>query len=116
MLVRLVFVPPGGGKAEYGLDFELPGVPQPGDYISITRDNQVGTEDFVVRRTRWHLHHPEVPPAMSEEEAEISWGTVRTLSVEREFAINPAFSSEEHVEACEAYRRGRGKLLKFDPQ
>jgi hypothetical protein len=34
MKVRPVFVPPGGGEADYMLDLELPGVPQPGDYVS----------------------------------------------------------------------------------
>lgn len=114
MLVRLAFVPPGGGKADHGLDFELPGVPQPGDYISVMRDNQVGSEDFIVRRTRWQLHHPEAPNTMSEEEAEVTWGTVRTLFVECEFAINPGLSSEEHARSCEAFRRGTGKLLEFE--
>jgi len=47
----LAFVPPGGGEADYHLEFELPSVPPPGDYISIVRSAQRGTEDFVVRRT-----------------------------------------------------------------
>jgi len=38
----LAFVPSGGGEADYHLDFELPGVPQPGDYISIARSGQSG--------------------------------------------------------------------------
>jgi hypothetical protein len=33
----LAFVPPGGGEADYHLEFKLPGVTQPGDYISIAR-------------------------------------------------------------------------------
>jgi hypothetical protein len=52
MEATLVFVPPGGGDAEYSLQFELPSVPQPESYISITRPDQLGTEDFIVRRKR----------------------------------------------------------------
>ncbi len=51
MKMSLAFVPPGGGEADYGLDFDLPGIPQPGDYISITREGEegTGTEDFLER-------------------------------------------------------------------
>ena len=55
MKATLAFVPPGGGEADYYLEFELPGVPQLGDYISIARSGQQGTEDFIVRRTWWYL-------------------------------------------------------------
>jgi hypothetical protein len=37
MKVNLAFVPPEGGDVEYSLEFELPSVPQPGNYISIIR-------------------------------------------------------------------------------
>jgi hypothetical protein len=56
--VRLVFVPPGGGEADYSLDFELPGIPQKGDYVSIKRPGQQGTIDFIARRSWWHLDYP----------------------------------------------------------
>jgi hypothetical protein len=57
----LVFVPPGGGEADYSLDFDLPAVPQPGDYVSIVRGdrNPAHYEDFIVRRTWWHLEYPD---------------------------------------------------------
>lgn len=49
---RLIFVPPGGGESDYGLHFELPEIPRPGDYITITRgSSSPETEDFIVRRT-----------------------------------------------------------------
>jgi hypothetical protein len=40
--VSLVFVPPGGGEAEYGLDFEMLSVPRLGDYVSVQRDDRAG--------------------------------------------------------------------------
>jgi hypothetical protein len=58
MKATLVFVPPGGGEADYSLQFDLPAVPQPGDYISVTRPGQEGYEDFIVRRARWVLSYP----------------------------------------------------------
>ena len=39
MKARLMFVPPGGGEIDYALDFDLPAVPQPGDYITVTRED-----------------------------------------------------------------------------
>ena len=53
MKVSLLFVPPGGGETDYQLEFELPAPPQPGDYISVRREDtkDLGTEDFIVRRT-----------------------------------------------------------------
>jgi hypothetical protein len=59
MKVRLTFVPHGGGEADYGLDFDLPCIPQSGDYIQITRHEKRGAEEFIVRRTRWHLEYPD---------------------------------------------------------
>jgi hypothetical protein len=53
MKMTLVFVPAGGGEADYQLDFDLPSVPQPGDYVSIRRPDAQGTVDFIVRRTWW---------------------------------------------------------------
>ena len=33
MKVVLSFVPPGGGETDFQLEFDLPALPQPGDYI-----------------------------------------------------------------------------------
>jgi hypothetical protein len=108
MKVRLVFVPPGGGDAEFSLEFELPSVPQPGSYISITRpDQQVGTEDFIVRRNLWHLEHPTTGAY-----GEGATGTMRVLGVECEFALGP-YSSDEHRRTCDAFERGGREVQDF---
>ena len=44
MKVRLCFVPPGGGEANYSLDFDMPAVPRSGDYISIKRPIKTASE------------------------------------------------------------------------
>ena len=98
MRVNLVFVPPGGGEADYSLDFELPSVPQPGDYITISRPDQDGTEDFIVRRTWWYLEYPGTE--LYRTERSTVHGKVQSLTVECEFARG--FLSSE------AHKRGAG--------
>ena len=108
MEATLVFVPPGGGDAEYSLQFELPSVPQPGSYISITRPDQVGSEDFIVRHILWHLEHPTTG-AYGEGET----GTMRELGVECEFARGP-YSSDEHRRTCDAFEQGGREVQSFE--
>jgi hypothetical protein len=109
MKVNLAFVPPEGGDVEYSLQFELPSVPQPGSYISIIRpDQQVGTEDFIVRHILWHLEHPTTG-AYGEGET----GTMRGLYVQCEFARGP-YSSDEHRQKCDDYERGGRAVQSFE--
>jgi hypothetical protein len=89
MNVRLVFVPPGGGEADYSLDFDLPSIPQVGDYITIGRPGQLGTEDFKDSKPY-------------ETNDNLTQGTVKMIAVECEFAKG-AYSSEEHKRACDGY-------------
>jgi hypothetical protein len=100
MKVRLIFVPPGGGEADYSLDFDLPSLPRPGDYISIKRPDVMGTEDFIVRRTWWNLEFPDSKLARSDSDQ--THGGVKSIAVECEFAIGHN-SSEEHQKACAMY-------------
>jgi hypothetical protein len=109
MKVNLAFVPPEGGDVEYSLQFELPSVPQPGNYISITRpDQQVGTEDFIVRRSLWHLEHPTTG-AYGKGET----GAMRELYVQCEFARGP-YSSDEHRRMCDDFERGGREVQSFE--
>jgi hypothetical protein len=102
--IRLSFVPPGGGEADYNLLVSLPALPREGDYISVRRDpmpedrDYLGTEDFIVRRIWWNIVYPndgDTSHAIEAEpvgEAEI-WA-------ECEFAIGP-FSSVAHKRGAE---------------
>lgn len=95
MKAVLIFVPPGGGEADYQLEMEVPAVPSPGDYISVTRPGQTGTEDFVVRRTWWQFKYDEAAHL----------GQTTGIGVECEFAEAP-FSSDAHKRACKRYGAG----------
>jgi hypothetical protein len=103
MKVNLSFVPPGGGETDYSIPFELPEIPRAGDYISIQRSNQAGTENFIVRRTWWNLEFDEAAKT----------GTCTEVWVECEFALSP-FASENHKRACESYKIKKGELKEFD--
>ena len=111
MIATLVFVQPGGGEADHHLDFELPGVPQPGDHVSITRSGQRGTEDFIVRRTWWHLEHPEGESERSVGPAHV--GTTQRVTVECEFARSP-YSSRSHNRKCDTYDNRGLEVQDFD--
>jgi hypothetical protein len=91
----LLFVPPGGGETDYQLEFELPAPPQPGDYISVRREDtkDLGTEDFIVRRTWWSLTYPG--SAAHDSADGLTSGELTDAYVECEFAEGP-FSSERH--------------------
>jgi len=102
--VFLSFVPPGGGEVDYEAEFELPGVPQQGDYISIVEPEGPGTRDFIVRRTWWGLKFAD----RGEQP-----GTLRKLVAECEFALSGG-ASESHKRACEGYKRGGRPIKEFD--
>lgn len=103
MKVNLSFVPPGGGKTEDSITVELPEIPRQGDYISVTRKGQTGTENFIVKRTWWNIAVDGSKPAASAKE----------IRVECEFASSP-LSNDTHERACRDYQARTGKLLKFD--
>lgn len=92
MKVMLSFVPPGGGETDYSLPMEMPEIPRAGDYLTITRPGQNGTENFVVKRTWWSLEFDESK----------SVGSTTEVWVECEFALSP-FSSDTHKKECNRY-------------
>ena len=110
MKVTLTIVPPGGGEGEFTLDFDMPGIPQQGDYISVYRPGQMGTEDYIVRRTWWVLDFPSTEAI--QPEGNVTVGTTKSFYVECEIARG-IFSSEEHSRTCDAYESS-GKLRSFD--
>lgn len=96
MKMTLSFVPPGGGETDYTMDTDLPQIPEAGDYISIQMKDEIGTRDFIVRRTWWRL-------------VDGRSGKLDGISVECEFAEG-LVSSEAHKESCAMYeKRGKGK-------
>jgi len=120
MRAILILVPPGGGETDYSLEFDLPGVPNPGDYVMVGRPAQEGTEDFIVRRCWWQLEYPlreeasgSIVTKPGEEPPTRIAGVTRSLAVECEFALGP-LSSKSHKTACEMYRKRKMPLKAFD--
>lgn len=111
MKIRLIFVPPGGGEADYSLLFDLPALPRPGDYISITKPKEVGTHDFIVRRTWWQLKSTETRVAVYSTDVEIV-DTGCEISVECEYSIGE-YAAESHKQACAGYIQ-RNEIKKFE--
>ncbi|MDB5344245.1 MAG: hypothetical protein JWP89_2622 [Schlesneria sp.] len=113
MIATFVFVPPGGGEADYSLDFEVPGVPQRGDYVQVWIDGQDGTRDFIVRRTWWQLGHPDVGPYVSSGNGPQVHGRTKGLMIECEYSEGP-YSNDGHKRAITANQNPEQELTKFE--
>ena len=110
----LVFVPPGGGEADYQLTFDLPGVPSTGDYISVSRKGveKPGYEHFIVRRSWWTLEIADQSAVVIAGNGAI--GKLSELIVECEFARG-TYDSESHKVCCDAYDAKAAKYQKNLP-
>tara|TARA_Y100000114_G_C11761304_1_gene329898 strand:- start:3554 stop:3886 length:333 start_codon:yes stop_codon:yes gene_type:complete len=100
MKVTLIVVPPGGGEADYEVDFEMPAIPRNGDYIVLNRSDDTykdkpGMAYFIVRRTWWSLEYDD------------RGGRTNVVAVEVEFAKGPV-QSEPHTSSIKMYE-SRGK-------
>jgi len=93
MKIQFLFFPDEEDEPDHSLTFDLPGVPQAGDLVTISHPSQEGYANFIVRRTRWDLDHPDPEP--HHRAGEIIVGTTTTVTVECTFAVGP-YSSEEH--------------------
>jgi hypothetical protein len=93
MRVELMFVPIEDEEPHHKLVFEMPGVPQTGDCVTISRPGQAGYTEFVVTRAFWTLDYPEM--GSIHHAGEYVVGTMNSVTVECEFVAGP-YSSEEH--------------------
>lgn len=100
MRVEFVFTPKEGEEADHGQAFEMPGMPQKGDYMTITRPGQAGAASFIVRRVHWMLDYPG--PATARCGARPVTGTTNSVIVECEFEPGP-YSFEEHKPAVSVW-------------
>lgn len=78
-------------KPDYSLEFDLPEIPRPGDYISIQRPDTPAPwgEDMIVRQVWWRLNHPETEPTTTNPKV----GALNEVFVECDPAISP-YSSD----------------------
>ncbi|MCJ2011083.1 hypothetical protein [Methylobacterium sp. J-076] len=125
MKVTLIVVPPGGGEAEYTLDFELPAVPREGEYITVARDDALADpkpdpqdgsigiyECFYVRRAWWDLRYPSSAP-YAKGEGQGPVGSAYMIAVEAETARGPHMTGS-HRRSCETYERRGLPVRTFD--
>ncbi|HWU60835.1 MAG TPA: hypothetical protein VN112_02300 [Ensifer sp.] len=92
MKVTIIIRELGRLKPDYSLDFELPELPRPGDYISINRpDNpEPYSEDIIVRQVWWRLHHPETAGYSTADNQKT--GKLVKVFVECDPAVGPTAS------------------------
>lgn len=111
MRIVIVVREVGGLKPDYSLDFEVPAIPSPGDYLSIQRPDKPKPygEDVIVRQVWWRLEHPETA-SVSSGPPKI--GKVEEIFVECEPAIGP-WSSDQWRDSLER-QRARGEVKTFD--
>ena len=110
--VTLVVREVGRTKPEYSLIFALPALPQRGDYISIFRPDTAGrSEDVIVRRVWWHLHHGEVGGYGDAEDPLV--GKVSDILVECDQAIGPYARDQWRDKLESAVERGV-EIERFD--
>ncbi len=93
MKIQFLLFPDEGDEPDHSLTFDLPGVPQAGDQVTISRPGQEGCANFIVRRPLWALDYPDAEHAHRAGEAAV--GTTNAVSVECGFKVGP-YSSEEH--------------------
>jgi hypothetical protein len=93
MRVELVLAPNEDEEPRRKLVFEMPGVPQAGDCVTISRPGQSGNTELLVSRTRWALDCPETGSIHHAGETVV--GATNSVIVECEFVAGP-FASEEH--------------------
>lgn len=93
MRVELILVPIEDEEPHHKLEFEMPGAPQTGDRVTISRPGQSGSTEFLVTRTCWTLDYPEMGSIHHAGECVV--GTTNSVTVECEFVAGP-YSAEEH--------------------
>lgn len=116
MKVTLIVVPPGGGKQDYQLDFDLPAVPEKGAFITVARDDKKDTpehgyECFFVRRSWWDLKYPHSRSSSAPGDI----GSVYMIGVEVEVARG-RWMSPDHKRSCDGYEARGLPVRDFDAE
>lgn len=97
--VCIIVREPGLSTPDYSLDFDLPALPQRGDYISVQRPDKPRPygEDMIVREIWWRLDHPETGGVATTPP---KTGKLHEIMIECEPATSP-YSSDRWREVVE---------------
>jgi len=102
MKIYLTVVLPGQSETQYSLTIETPIVPRVGEYVSVLRkmldgatEDDIGTEDFLVKRVWWHYDYVDAGHAIYED-GEEPIGTIAGVSIQCEMVVSQ-FSSKAHA-------------------
>jgi len=93
MNIQFLLFEDEGELPNHSLTFDLPGVPEVGDRVTISRPAQEGCANFMVRRRQWQLDYPI--EKTSHRAGELIIGTTSAITIECTFEVGP-YSSEEH--------------------
>jgi hypothetical protein len=98
-------------KPDYSLDFDLPEVPKPGDYVSIYRPDKPEPygEDVIVEKIWWRLNHPETAGFGSTP---TKIGGVTEIIIECSPALGP--HSSDHWRDIHKAAHARGDVPEFE--
>jgi hypothetical protein len=99
---------------DYSLEFELPEVPKVGSYISIHRpDNpEPYSEDMIVEKVWWRLHHPETRAVTSGDEP-LKIGLLKEIFVECVQATSP-YSTDRWRDKLDRQRKSGADVPEFE--
>ncbi len=97
MLIQFQFFPDDEEAPVHNLTFDLPGVPEVGDVVTVARSAQEGYTNYVVRRRQWDLEFPDDKPA--HRAGEVIIGATAAVIVECNFVVG-SYASEEHKPAA----------------
>jgi hypothetical protein len=97
MRVELVLMPIQDEEPHHRLMFEMPGVPQAGDCLTISRPGQSGHTEFAVTRACWTLDYPE--PGWLHHAGETVVGTTSSVTVECAFVAGGLIAQARHAVA-----------------
>src|SRR5712671_5796468 len=112
--VTVVIREVGKLNPDYSLEFELPEVPKVGSYISIHRpDNpEPYSEDMIVEKVWWRLHHPETRAVTSGDEP-LKIGSLKEIFVECVQAIGP-WSTDRWRDKLDQRRKRGAEIPEFE--
>lgn len=99
-------------KPEHSINFALPALPRPGDYISVFRpDSPTHSEDLVVRKVWWNLRYDDSSGYGDSDNPMV--GRLRDIMVECDQAIGP-YARDHWRDGLVGYEERGNVVERFD--